>query len=717
MHAKISRLNPNQREAVLHPEGPLLILAGAGSGKTSTMASRIAHLIADRHVPPTAILGLSFTNKAAAELQERVKGLVRDAGLARAARGLTVTTFHSLCVRLLRPYAEKIGFFPNFTILDENDRRDTLRQVMRNVRIDERKFDLDTLLFAFGHAKGKLLDPENVEAYFLEHARLSPDYATAAACAFPRYQEQLRVLNGMDFDDLLYYGVRLLERHEDVRAHYNARFRHILVDEYQDTSPAQFRLLKALTERQQNLCVVGDDDQSIYSWRGAEPAHILEFSQHFPRARTIILDQNYRSTDTILNAANSVISNNRMRHPKRLWSEKGKGTPLTEIIVEDDRAEGEYIAESIRERAREQNRRWKDFAVLYRSNTQSRVFEEALRRHQIPYKIVGGLSFLERKEVKDLLSYWRLIVNPKDDASCRRILNWPARGIGKSAVENVGTAAFEKGISFFDALAECSTAAGKSAAGILSFRALIQSLRDELARVDPRSPEGWVAWGRMSLERVGVKQAIEAENPEDPAQAARKWENIEEILHSLGQFRPEVEGASSALPDSIGATMVVQEFLSRMMVEAREEEEDSGNGSEKDADQVTLLTFHGAKGLEFPVVYMVGLEEGSLPHQRTLDESTDLSEERRLCYVGITRAMQYLTLTRTRNRVRYGKPVPRLRSRFLAEIPQDLLVIEDRSHGPGISDPFESKDARKAHEEQVKGYLAGIRALLEQNKR
>jgi DNA helicase-2/ATP-dependent DNA helicase PcrA len=704
MSLSLEKLNNRQKDAVLHGNGPLLILAGAGSGKTSTMAYRIAHLVSVRNVPPTAVLGLSFTNKAATELKERVTKLIKSVSGPRSARGLTVTTFHSLCVRMIRAYGQHLGFQPNFTIIDRNDQKDILKQIFRTVKIDDRKFDLDTILFEFGQVKSRLWTPEEAEAYFLSTKRLAGDYGIAAASAYPKYQDQLKALNAMDFDDLLYYGVRLLETHQDTREHYNALFRHILVDEYQDTNPTQFRLLQLLTQRQQNLCVVGDDDQSIYSWRGADPTHILEFSHHYPAAKTITLDQNYRSTQTILDAANHVIKNNTKRHAKSLWSDKGMGAALTEVIVEDDRAEGEFVAQEMTRIKHEQNYPWKDFAVLYRSNAQARIFEEAFRRNMIPYKIVGGYSFLDLKEVKDVLSYWRLIVNQADDPSLRRILNWPARGIGKSSIEALGDYAFKKEMPIFEALAHHAEWAGKSAkaaAGAEAFHALITKLKTELENLptDLPLPQAVVNWAKRSLEVAGVRGAVEAEC-EDPIQAVKKWENVEELLHSLGQVDGEgLETGPARL----------QEFLNRMALDAQNEEEEEKDDN-PNADEVTLLTLHGAKGLEFPIVFMVGMEEGYLPHKRTIDEAVDFGEERRLCYVGITRAKTTLLLIRARNRVRYGKKVPRNRSRFMQEIPESLLIRRDESFGPDDSD---SDEAKKQHEDKVKDYLSNIRAMLQ----
>jgi superfamily I DNA/RNA helicase len=712
MALDLSRLNNRQREVVLHGNGPLLVLAGAGSGKTSTMCYRIAHLVSERNVPTQAILGLSFTNKAASELRARAvklipKSATKNVQSPRAARGLLITTFHSLCVRLLRAHGEKLGFRSSFSIIDRGDQRDLLKQCLRRIKIDDRKFDLDTILFEIGQAKSRLIQETDAEEYFLSSKRLGADYAVAASAAYPRYQAELKALNAMDFDDLLFHGVRLLEKDAETRAHYNALFRHVLVDEYQDTNPTQFRLLKLLTERQQNICVVGDDDQSIYSWRGADPTHILEFGAHFKHAkepvRTITLDQNYRSTNLILKAANHVIRNNSTRHLKTLWSERGEGLLPIEVILEEDRAEAEFVAMEILNRQRERNLPWNDFAVLYRSNAQSRIFEEALRRNGVPYRIVGGYSFLDLKEVKDVLSYWRLIVNPLDDASLRRILNWPARGIGKSSIETLGEAAFKREIPLFEALKLAASLglAPKAVVGANALVALVEGLRESLSQTAP-DPAAMVAWARSSLERVGARRAID-EDYDDAVEAAKHWENIDELLHSLGQSKAEP-----------GPVEMLQEFLGRLMLQAQEEEDEKKEeAKDTSADQVTLLTLHGAKGMEYPTVFMVGMEDGILPHRRTIDEALDLSEERRLCYVGITRARDQLILTRCRNRTRHGKAVPRYRSRFLNEIPEGALETRDQSHGPDRTD---SADSRKAHEEQVKDHLASIRAMLAAKK-
>ncbi len=714
MPLNLSRLNPPQREAVLHADGPLLVLAGAGSGKTSTMSYRIAHLIAERHVPARNILGLSFTRKAAEELKDRVKKLVKSVAGPKAGSGVTVTTFHSLCVRILRAYSDKIGFQKNFTILDRNDQVDILREILRQINIDDRKFDPDTLLFEIGQAKNKFMGVEHATEYFLSNPRLPGDYGVAAASAYPHYQDRLKALNAMDFDDLLFLAVKVLESDPQTLDECNDRYRYLLVDEYQDTNPAQFRLLRLLTDRRQNICVVGDDDQSIYGWRGADSTHILEFTHHYPGARVITLDQNYRSTTTILDAANEVISKNKIRHPKKLWSDKGVGEPITEVVVDDDRTECEFVAEEIlkfactaEEGRRKQIRPWKDFAILYRSNPQSRLFEEALRMRQIPYKLVGSMSFLDYKEIKNVLSYWRLVLNPKDDASARRVVNWPPRGVGRGTIEAVAAHAVAHKLSFFEALSASPEIAPRGAAGAMQFVNLVNELRRRLEEA-PVTPEGAATWAKQSLELINVKGAFNEEDEGDPAKIQRRTDNVEELANGLGQLRiSEIHETALEKAVEVDGYHLLREYLVRMTLDAMDEK-DNEDEKKENKDQVTLLTLHGAKGLEFPIVFMVGMEDGFLPHRRTIEEAQDFSEERRLCYVGITRAKDRLLLTRAKNRIRYGKPVPRERSRFLKDVPESLIVMRNESSIPDLS----TKAKQEEHETKVKDFLAQIRARI-----
>lgn len=699
----LARLNDRQKKAALHKTGPLLILAGAGSGKTTTMATRIATLISQHEVSAKNILGLSFTRKAAQELKERVVKMVTQTSGKTAAEGLTLSTFHALCVRILREKGSAIGVSPNFTIIAETDQRDILQGIFKTIKLDDRKFDIDWIRFEISQAKNRFLNPEQTRQFFLESKRLSDDYAIAACTAYEHYQERLNTLQSLDFDDLLFKAVELLETHKDVRDFYGKKFKYILVDEYQDTNLTQFRLLKLLTQSHQNICVVGDDDQSIYGWRGADPTHILEFSKHFPGTEVITLDQNYRSTTSILDAANQVITKNPKRHSKQLWSENGVGEPITQVIVEEDRAESEMVAQEIFRRVNAENstRTWSDFAILYRSNPQSRLFEEALRLHKIPYKIVGTLSYLERKEVKDVLCYLRLILNPNDDGSLRRICNWPARGISRTTLDLLNTQALNHGQSLWQQMQTTeflSTLNPKAQTALANFTQLITDLKTDLNQT-PVDRVALSDWAKRVLAKIQFKEALFEEHKDEPQNADRKWDNAIEIANAIGQANIDI-GTQDKTSERI-----LSAFLQSMTLDP---DENKDKEDDQPKNQVTLLTLHGSKGLEFPVVFLVGVEEGLLPHRRALEEGTDLSEERRLCYVGITRAKQELLLTRAKTRIRYGKTVPRLPSRFLADIPSDLMRLQDESLSPDPS----SKEQRQAHETQVKNFLSQLRSQI-----
>lgn len=701
----------------------MLILAGAGSGKTNTMTHRIAYLIAEKKIPASRILGLSFTNKASTELKDRVKRLVTKVAGPKSTHGLVVSTFHSLCVRILREFAPRIGYTQRFSILDPTDQEGIIREILKLINIDSKKFDPSWVLFQIGQAKNKFLQGEDATEFFntLKGPKVAyDDYSIALQSVFPRYQERLKLLDAMDFDDLIFNAVTLLESHPDVRDTLSIRYRYIMVDEYQDTNQAQFRLLRALTATHRNLCVVGDDDQSIYAWRGADPGHILGFDQQFPGTKKIILDQNYRSTETILKAANEVIAKNPKRYPKSLWSDKGLGSPLHRVAVEDDRAESLMVVEEINKKARERAKHigdgsfipWKDFAILYRSNAQSRIFEESMRLHQVPYKLVGALSFLDRKEIKDLLCYWKLVLNSKDDAAIRRIINWPARGIGKSSITAIHEHSVKNGLSFFETmqlpeLTESFTE--KAQRGIGQFLQMRDELERSLKTIERvqygSNDEGFLSaialWAKGSIERIGAKLALQAED-DDLAKAQRRLESIEELANAIGmmELAPYLEPGS---PQT--ALEVLQDYLSQLLLSAKEEKDKE---DELPQNCVTVMTLHGAKGLEFPVVFLVGLEDGCIPHQRTIDEGTDLSEERRLFYVGITRAKEELYLVRAKNRIRYGKAVPRNPCRFLEDIPEDLISERDESSTP----EFKSEEAAKKHEEEVMGFFAEIQNRL-----
>jgi superfamily I DNA/RNA helicase len=724
MERLLKKLNSAQREAVYHHRGPLLVLAGAGSGKTTTMATRIAYLIAKHQIRAENILGLSFTRKAAGELKERVEKMVAQTSGKEFAKGLTLSTFHALCVRILRARASEIGYSTDFSILDEKDQGDIVKSILRRLKLDDRKFDGDLIKFEIGQAKNRFLGPDAARDYFLSSGRMPEDYAIITCNVYEEYQERLKALNAFDFDDLLFQAVALLEKSDSAREFYNRKFKYILVDEYQDTNPSQFKLLRLLTESDDNICVVGDDDQSIYAWRGADSQHILDFAKHYPGARTITLDQNYRSTTTILDAANEVITKNRKRHPKRLWSDNGPGEPITSLIVEEDRAEAETVAEEILRRKDDPKipRRWQDFAILYRSNPQSRLFEEALRMRKIPYKIVGTLSYLDRREVKDTLSYWRVVQNPKDDASFRRICNWPARGFGKAALELVNAAALASGKTLFETCESPPIGLSpKALASVSKFVELIRGMRADLDSI-PLERVALADWGKRSLARIGVKDALFEEEKDDPKLAERRWENALELANALGQSdiegavaetREYVDLASGTMTEAVDAGLtpvsILSKFLQAMTLDPNEDDDD-----DTPKDEVTLLTLHGSKGLEFPVVFLVGAEEGYLPHQRTIDgtgpeAALGFDEERRLAYVGITRAKTHLVLSRAKYRVRYGKKVPRLPSRFTEDIPKSLILIQDESEAPEPT----SKEQADAHETKVKDFMAELRSRIQ----
>lgn len=725
----LSRLNPEQKTAVLHVDGPLLILAGAGSGKTNTMSHRIAYMIAERGIPAGRILGLSFTNKAAAELKERVKGMITKSAGAKASQGLVISTFHSLCVRILREYAPRVGYTSQFSILDPNDQVSIVKEILRFIKIDEKKFDPSWVLFQIGQAKNKFLSGEGAAQFFdsIKGPKVAyDDYSIALQSVFPRYQERLKLLDAMDFDDLLFNAVNLLEKHADVRESLSRRFQYIMVDEYQDTNPAQFRLLQALTSTHSNICVVGDDDQSIYAWRGADPTHILNFDQYYAGTKKIILTQNYRSTDTILRAANEVIAKNAKRYPKSLWSGRDSGSPIHMVAVEDDRAESQMVSDEILRKVEERSikqddgqyvhKPWKDIAILYRSNAQSRLFEEAMRLHQIPYKLVGAMSFLDRKEVKDLLCYWKLILNPKDDTAIRRVINWPARGIGKSSIEAIHDFSIQNQLSFYESMQahEVRNKLNERAkTGITNMLDLLHGLRgslDLIVRENFGDQDGAFLsavseWAKASLGPIGAKRALQMEEEEDVAKAQRRFESIEELANAIGMMEIAPKTQDGAAQTGVA---VMQEYLSQLVLNSKEEED---KDKESDQNAVTVMTLHGAKGLEFPIVFLVGLEDGYLPHQRTIDEGTDLSEERRLFYVGITRAKDELYLIRAKNRIRYGKAIPRNPCRFMEDIPPDLMLERDESSTPD----FRSEEAKKKHEDDVMDFFAEIQKKLKKN--
>ncbi|RIK16215.1 MAG: DNA helicase PcrA [Acidobacteria bacterium] len=660
VEALLAGLNEPQREAVTHRGGPLLIVAGAGSGKTRVLTHRIAYLLAERHVHPGQVLAITFTNKAAAEMRERVEALVGP-----RARAMWVSTFHSACVRILRREAQTAGLRSSFSIYDAADSQRLMGMVIRDLDLDPKRYPARAFLAKVSNAKNELLDEEA----FAAQAGNNP-YEQKVAEAYSLYQRRLRAANALDFDDLISTTVHLLRAFPDVREHYRRRFRHVLVDEYQDTNHAQYALVRELVGHlgdivdggdrplpPAELCVVGDADQSIYAFRGATIRNIVEFEEDYPEARTILLEQNYRSTATILSAANAVIARNPHRRDKRLWTQAGEGRKIVGYVADDEHDEASFVARRIDELGDERGVRPGDVAVFYRTNAQSRALEEVLVRTGLPYKVVGGTRFYERREVKDALAYLRVLANPADDVNLRRILNTPKRGIGDRAVGAVSALAERERIPFVAALGRAEDApaiATRSVAAIKGFTALLEELGGIAA--DEESGVGDLL--EAILDRTGYLAELRASS--DPQDETRV-ENLAELVAVAREFDDNYpEGG-------------LVDFLEQVSLVADADEIPEGDDS---SGVVTLMTLHTAKGLEFPVVFLTGLEDGTFPHQRSLDDPDELEEERRLAYVGITRAREQLHLSRAGTRAAYGAPQYFPPSRFLDEVPEELVTWE-----------------------------------------
>jgi len=638
VHDLLSDLNPQQREAVVHERGPLLVLAGAGSGKTRVLAYRVAYLIRARAVAPHRILAVTFTNKAAGEMRERIAHLIGE----HLTEGIWIGTFHRICGRILRRWGERCGIPSRFVVFDEDDQRSCVREALRRLGIDERRLAPGAVLSAISAAKNEGLD-------HLTYAEQATTYFEQVISAvWQTYQKILAEHEALDFDDMLLDTLRLFETCPDVLAHYQEQFMHILVDEYQDTNPVQFRLLRHLASRHRNLCVVGDADQSIYAWRGADIRNILEFERDFPDARVIKLEQNYRSTKTILRAAEHLIQKNTHRYPKRLWTHNPAGELITVYAAWDEQEEAHFVVDRIRA-LREQGIPLRACAVLYRINAMSRQFEEAFLRAGIPYQIVGALRFYERREIKDLLSYLRLLVNPRDVLSLRRIINVPRRGIGEGTVAKVEAAAERLGIPPLDALSHPDVQATLSPQvrrAVEGFVSVIETLRRAL---EDRPLSELIA---LAIEETGYRAALEAEGTEE---AVARLDNLRELVTVAQEFE-RLSGERSLVA-----------FLEHVALLSDVDTYDEA------ADRVTLMTLHAAKGLEFSVVFLCGLEEGIFPHSRALDDPGQLEEERRLAYVGITRAREHLVLTYAQQRTLFGRSVYNVPSRFLSELPPETL--------------------------------------------
>ncbi len=637
-------LNPMQQEAVFHTEGPVLILAGAGSGKTRVLTHRTAYLIEEKGVNPYHIMAITFTNKAAGEMRERIDDMV-----GFGSESVWVSTFHSTCVRILRRYIDRLGYDNNFTIYDGDDQKTLMKDICRRLQIDTKLYREKSFLSAISHAKDELISPEE----FALNA--AGDYAQKKqAQVYTEYQKMLRKNNALDFDDLIFKTVELFRADPEVLDYYQERFRYIMVDEYQDTNTAQFQLVKTLASKYRNLCVVGDDDQSIYKFRGANIYNILNFEQEFPDARVIKLEQNYRSTKNILNAANGVISNNVGRKAKALWTDNEEGDKVNFQQFDTGYDEADYIANDIAKKVRDGEYNYGDCAILYRTNAQSRLFEERFVVSNIPYKVVGGVNFYARREIKDLLCYLKTIDNARDDLAVRRIINVPKRGIGATTLARVQTYANENEISFYNALkmAEDISTLGRSAVKIKPFVTLIQTMRSKAPYL------GVSALLEELLEETGYVKELEAEGEEE---AKARVENIDELISKAVAYEEKCQ--------SEGTEPTLSGFLEEVALVADVDSLESGS------DYVVLMTLHSAKGLEFPNVYLAGLEDGVFPSYMTIvaDDPTEIEEERRLCYVGITRAMERLTITSARMRMVRGETQYNRVSRFVQEIPQELL--------------------------------------------
>ncbi len=637
-------LNEPQKEAILKTEGPLLILAGAGSGKTRVLTHRTAYLIEEKGVNPWNILAITFTNKAAGEMRERISAMV-----GHGSESIWVSTFHSACVRILRRYIDRIGFDTNFTIYDADDQKSLMKDICKRLQIDTKIYKEKTFLAAISSAKDEMIGVEE----FTRNAGV--DFALQKqAQVYREYQNALKKNNALDFDDLIFQTVELFRKEEEVLDSYQERFRYIMVDEYQDTNTAQFELIHLLAGKYKNLCVVGDDDQSIYKFRGANIYNILNFEKHFPQACVIKLEQNYRSTQNILDAANHVIANNRGRKEKRLWTANGQGEKLVLKQLETSYDEADFVTRDITEKVYKENYNYRDCAILYRTNAQSRLFEEKFVVSNIPYKIVGGVNFYARREIKDLLCYLKTIDNARDDLAVRRIINVPKRGIGAASLNKVQIFADANGMSFYDALkkAEEIPGLGRAAGKIRPFVTFIQAMRSKLDLI-----------GLTDLlnEIIGTTGYVEELELEGTEEAAGRIENIDELISKIAAYEEDTQEPT------------LSGFLEEVALVA------DIDSLEEDSNYVVLMTLHSAKGLEFPNVYLAGMEDGLFPSYMSIVSDTameDLEEERRLAYVGITRAKEHLVITSARQRMIRGETQFNRLSRFVQEIPSGLFGQE-----------------------------------------
>ena len=638
-------LNDKQYEAVVNTEGPCLVIAGAGSGKTKVLTHKIAYLIGEKQVKPWNILAITFTNKAANEMKERIGNLVGD-----VAADIWMGTFHSICVRILRRFIDRIGFDSSFIIFDTSDQRTLVKACIKSIGLDDKMFTDRSVLSEISNAKNEMLEPDQYTV------RANGDFRKEKiALVYEMYQKRLKENNAIDFDDIINYTIKILMENPDILEYYSDKFHYVLVDEYQDTNKAQFTLVTMLASKNGNITVVGDNDQGIYSFRGADISNILNFERDFPGTKIIKLEQNYRCTGNILKAANAVIKNNEVTYKKELWTENEVGNLPAVYSAKNEYDEGTYIAQQIEHLRREEYYKYSDFAILYRMNTQSRAIEEILRRESIPYKIIGGLKFYERKEIKDIISYLRLIQNPSDNLSLKRIINEPKRGIGKTSLDKIEELSINSGVPMYEIIKNAEQYGLNRV--FLNSREFVNAIEELRAKKDDIKISDLI---KETLKKSGYTQALENENT---IEAENRIENLDEFLTVAIEF--EDESADNKLSDFLEGITLSSDI----------------DNMEEAEETVTLMTLHSAKGLEFPVVFLVGMEEGIFPGYKYIGEPKELEEERRLCYVGITRAKEHLFLTCSKQRTIFGSTSCNQVSRFLREIPSDLLDGYDDALG------------------------------------
>ncbi len=673
MNPLIIGMNDKQAEAVQTTDGPLLIMAGAGSGKTRVLTHRIAYLIDEKYVNPWNILAITFTNKAAREMRERA------IALNPATQDTLIATFHSMCVRILRREADYIGYNRNFTIVDPGEQRTLMKRIIKQLNLDTKKWNERSILGTISNAKNDLLDE-------IAYEKQAGDmYTQVIAKCYKAYQEELRRSEAMDFDDLIMMTLRLFDQNKDVLAYYQQRYQYIHVDEYQDTNHAQYQLVKLLASRFKNICVVGDADQSIYGWRGADMQNILDFEKDYPQAKVVLLEENYRSTKKILQAANNVINHNKNRHPKKLWTQNDEGEQIVYHRANNEQEEAVFVASTIDNIVREQGKNFKDFAVLYRTNAQSRTIEEALLKSNIPYTMVGGTKFYSRKEIRDVIAYLNILANTSDNISFERIVNEPKRGVGPGTLEKIRSFAYEQNMSLLDSSSNVmiSPLKGKAAQAVWDLANLILTLRSKLDSLTVTEIT------ENLLDKTGYLEALQVQNT---LESQARIENIEEFLSVTKNFddNPEITVEGETGLDRLSR------FLNDLALIADTDD------SATETAEVTLMTLHAAKGLEFPVVFLIGMEEGVFPLSRAIEDADELEEERRLAYVGITRAEQILFLTNANTRTLFGKTSYNRPTRFIREIDDELIQYQ------GLARPVNSSFGVKYSKEQPTQFGQGM---------